>query len=82
MENHGQRMLERNFEQSFRAELQQKDLGLAVSAAKELGMVLPSATNAWQLYNSCLAHGDAQADHIAILKVLERMADFELGSQA
>ncbi|MGB1717297.1 MAG: 2-hydroxy-3-oxopropionate reductase [Candidatus Latescibacterota bacterium] len=82
LENHGQRMLERNFEQSFRAELQQKDLGLAVSAAKELGMVLPSATNAWQLYNSCLAHGDAQADHIAILKVLERMADFELGSQA
>ena len=32
-------------------------------------MVLPSATNAWQLYNSCLAHGDAQADHVAILKV-------------
>ena len=82
LENHGQRMLERNFEQSFRVELQHKDLGLAVSAAKELGMVLPSVTNAWQLYNSCLAHGDAHADHIAILKVLEGLADFKLGSQA
>lgn len=79
LENHGQRMLERNFDPSFRVELQQKDLGLAVSAAKELGMVLPSATNAWQLYNSCLAHGDAQADHVAILKVLEDLANFKLG---
>ena len=42
-------------------------------------MVLPSATNAWQLYNSCLAHGDAQADHVAILKVLEDLANFKLG---
>lgn len=82
LENHGQRMLERNFEQSFRVELQQKDLGLAVSAAKELGMVLPNATNAWQLYNSCLAHGDGKADHIAILKVLEGMANFKLGDEA
>jgi 2-hydroxy-3-oxopropionate reductase len=69
LENHGQRMLE------------QKDLGLAVSAAKELGMVLPNATNAWQLYNSCLAHGDGTADHIAILKVLEGMANFRLGDE-
>ena len=79
LENHGQRMLEQNFGSSFRVELQQKDLGLAVSAAKELGMVLPSATNAWQLCNSYLAHGDAQADHVAILKVLEDLANFRLG---
>ena len=79
LENHGQRMLERNFDQSFRVELQKKDLGLAVSAAEELGMVLPSTTNAWQLYNSCLAHGDTQADHVAILKVLEDLANFKLG---
>lgn len=78
LENHGQRMLERNFAQSFRVELQQKDLGLAVDAAKELGMVLPNATNTWHLYNGCLAHGDGKADHIAILKVLESMANHVL----
>jgi len=78
LENHGQRMLERNFAQSFRVELQQKDLGLAVDAAKQLGMVLPNATNTWHLYNGCLAHGDGKADHIAILKVLESMANHVL----
>jgi 2-hydroxy-3-oxopropionate reductase len=81
LENHGQRMLERDFEQSFRVELQQKDLGLAVEAAKTLGMVLPNATNTWHLYNGCLANGDNKADHIAILKVLESMANHRLGDE-
>jgi len=78
LENHGKRMLERNFEPSFRVELQQKDLGLAVEAAKTLGMILPNTTNTWHLYNGCLAQGDAKADHIAILKVLEAMANHKL----
>ena len=78
LDNHGQRMLDRNFEASFRAELQRKDLGLAVDAARELGLVLPNATTAWQLYHSCVAHGDGGADHIAVLKVLERLAHHTL----
>ena len=78
LENHGKRMLERDFAQSFRVELQQKDLGLAVEAAKSLGMVLPNAANTWHLYNGCLANCDGQADHIAILKVLESMANHAL----
>jgi 2-hydroxy-3-oxopropionate reductase len=81
LENHGKRMLERNFEQSFRVELQQKDLGLAVETAKTLGMILPNTTNTWHLYNGCLAQGDAKADHIAILKVLESMAQHELAGK-
>lgn len=79
LENHGQRMLERNFDASFRVELQRKDLGLAVDAARELGLVLPNATTAWQLYHSCVAHGDGDADHIAVLKVLERLGNHTLG---
>ena len=43
LENHGQRMIDRNFEASFRAELQRKDLGLAVEACKDLGLYLPGA---------------------------------------
>lgn len=78
LDNHGQRMLDRNFEASFRAELQRKDLGLAVDAARELGLVLPNATTAWQLYHSCVAGGDGGADHIAVLKVLERLAHHTL----
>ncbi len=80
LENHGQRMLDRDFTQSFRAELQQKDLGLAVEAAKTLGMVLPNATQTWHLYNSCMAHGDGQADQISILKALETLANYKLNA--
>jgi 2-hydroxy-3-oxopropionate reductase len=71
-------MLARDFDASFRAELQRKDLGLAVDAARDLGLVLPNATTAWQLYHSCVAHGDGDADHIAVLKVLERLTGHTL----
>lgn len=79
LENHGQRMIDRNFEPSFRAELQRKDLGLAVEACKELGLYLPGATASWQLFNACIAGGDGGEDHIAVLKTLEKMAGYELG---
>lgn len=78
LENHARRMLDRNFEQTFRVELQRKDLGLAVEACREMGMVLPNATTAWQLLNACEANGDLNADAISVLKVLERMANHTL----
>lgn len=78
LENHAKRMLDRNFEQTFRVELQRKDLGLAVEASRELAMVLPNATTAWQLLNACEAGGDLNADAISVLKVLERMANHTL----
>jgi 2-hydroxy-3-oxopropionate reductase len=77
LELHGQRMLDRNFAASFRSVLQRKDLGLAVDACKELGIYLPEATTAWQLYNATIARGDGDNDHISVLKALEAMAGFE-----
>ena len=78
LENHGKRMLDRNFAETFRVELQRKDLGLAVDACRELGMVLPNATNAWQLLNACQAQGDLKADAISVLTILESMANHKL----
>ena len=78
LENHGQRMIDRNFEPSFRADLQRKDLGLAVEACKEVGMYLPGATASWQLFNACIAGGDGDNDAISVLKILEKMAGHEL----
>lgn len=69
------RLIERNFEQSFRAELRQNDLGLAVDETKSIGGVLPNTAYTWHLFNGCLANGDSKADNIAILKVLEAMAN-------
>jgi len=79
LENHGQRMIDRKFEPTFRAELQRKDLGLAVEACKELGLYLPGAAASWQLFNACVANGDGGNDHISVLKVLEQMAGYKLG---
>lgn len=78
LENHGQRMLERNFAPTFKAALQRKDLGLAVEASRDLGLYLPHAVGAWQLFNACIAKGDGDNDAISVLKTLEAMADHEL----
>ena len=78
LENHGQRMIDRNFDPSFRADLQCKDLGLAVEACKEVGLYLPGATASWQLFNACIAGGDGNNDAISVLKTLEKMAGYEL----
>ena len=77
LENHGQRMIDRNFDPSFRADLQCKDLGLAVEACKEVGLYLPGATASWQLFNACIAGGDGSNDAISVLKTLEKMAGYE-----
>jgi 2-hydroxy-3-oxopropionate reductase len=74
LENHGARMLARDFAPGFRAELQQKDLNVALSAARELGVVLPATAAAEQIYNGVRARGAEKDDHIAVLKVLEDLA--------
>jgi 2-hydroxy-3-oxopropionate reductase len=77
LELHGQRMLERNFEPGFRTELQQKDLEIALQTARELGISLPATANAQQIFNGGSA-ADAKADHSAVVKVIERLADHDL----
>jgi len=81
LENHGKRMLERNFAPTFRTELQRKDLGLAVDACKDLGLYLPGATAAWQVLNACIAGGEGDSDAISVLKTLETMAGYRIGEQ-
>ncbi len=73
LENHGARMLERNFEPGFRAELQQKDLNVVLSAARDLGVVLPLAATAEGLYNALKARGQAKTDHSAVVTILEEL---------
>jgi 2-hydroxy-3-oxopropionate reductase len=46
LEVHGERMLKRTFDPGFRIALHQKDLALALSSAKALGVALPHTANA------------------------------------
>ncbi len=75
LEVHGERMISRTFEPGFRIALHQKDLGIALSEARELGMSLPNTATAQELFNSCVAHGGAAWDHAAMVRALEIMAD-------
>ena len=80
LELHGERMIKRAFDPGFRIELHQKDLNLALSSARALGVALPSTANAQELFNACAAHGGAKWDHSAIVRALEIMANHEIAA--
>ncbi|MBX3611259.1 MAG: 2-hydroxy-3-oxopropionate reductase [Hydrogenophaga sp.] len=75
LEVHGERMIKRTFNPGFRIKLHQKDLGLALQGARELGVALPQTANAAQLMQACAAHGLAELDHSALVRALEIMAE-------
>ncbi len=79
LEVHGERMLKRTFAPGFRIELHQKDLNLALSGARELGLSLPNTAVTQQLFSACVAAGGAALDHSALVTALERLANTELG---
>lgn len=82
LEVHGERMIKRTFNPGFRIALHQKDLNLALQGARELGVALPQTANAAQLMQSCAALGHGQADHSALVKALENMAQHPVAPDA
>ena len=79
LEVHGERMIKRTFAPGFRIELHQKDLNLALASARSLGLSLPNTATAQELFNSCAAHGGKAWDHSAMVRALEKLANFEIG---
>ncbi|WP_216860470.1 2-hydroxy-3-oxopropionate reductase [Polynucleobacter sp. JS-Fieb-80-E5] len=82
LEVHGERMVKRTFDPGFRIELHQKDLNLALNSARALGVSLPNTATAQELFNSCAAHGGKAWDHSAMVRALEKLANFEIGQKA
>ena len=82
LEVHGERMVKRTFNPGFRIELHQKDLNLALSSARKLGVSLPNTATCQELFNSCAAHGGSAWDHSGMVRALEMMANFEIGQKA
>jgi 2-hydroxy-3-oxopropionate reductase len=74
LEVHGERMIARTFAPGFRIRLHQKDLSLALSAAREMGMALPNTAVAQQMFSTVVAAGGADLDHSALVRAIERMA--------
>jgi 2-hydroxy-3-oxopropionate reductase len=79
LEVHGERMIKRTFDPGFRIRLHQKDLNLALSGARTLGLSLPNTASAQQLFSACAANGGGDWDHSAMVKALEMLADHTVG---
>ena len=78
LEVHGERMLKRTFNPGFRIELHQKDLNLALTNARQVGISLPNTATAQELFNACAANGGKGWDHSAMVRALELMANHEI----
>ena len=79
LEVHGERMIRRTFDPGFRVELHQKDLAIALSNARELGLALPGTAAAQELFNACKAHGWSKLDDSALVRVLELLGNHAVG---
>jgi 2-hydroxy-3-oxopropionate reductase len=77
LENHGQRMLDRNFKPGFKAWMHQKDLRIVMEEAHRLGLMLPSAAATAQLFNAIVGAGMGEEDSVAALKLLEKVSSAE-----
>jgi 2-hydroxy-3-oxopropionate reductase len=78
LEVHGERMLKRAFAPGFRIRLHQKDLNLALTSARQLGVALPSTALVQEMFNACVAHGGADQDHSALVRALEILAGHDI----
>lgn len=82
LEVHGGRMIERAFNPGFRIELHQKDLNIALSGARALGVSLPNTAATQELFNACVAYDGAKLDSSALVQALERLANHEIQSKS
>lgn len=74
LENHGQRMLDRNFKPGFKSWMHEKDLNIVMQTAHQLGLYLPGSAATAQMFNAMVGSGLGEEDSIAVLKLLEKLS--------
>lgn len=77
LENHGQRMLDRNFKPGFKAWMHQKDLRIVLDEAHKMGVALPNSAATAQMLNGAVGCGMGEDDSISLLRMLEKMSGRE-----
>lgn len=79
LEQHGLRMLERDFEPGAPARIQLKDLRMILDEARAEELTLPLTQQVHQGYLSLLAEGHGEVDHSGLLLALEHLNGVRLG---
>ncbi len=77
LQNLGSRMIARDFAPMFMIDLQQKDLRIALSSAREHVLPLPGTALVSQLLAGNQAAGEGREGTQALIKTLERLAHLE-----
>ena len=78
MEAKGPMMLSRNFRAGFRVNLHQKDLRNVLQTADQVGVPLPVTSQIQQMLGTLMNEGEHNADHSALLKIIEDLAKIEV----
>ena len=77
MEVKREKFLSHTFEPGFRSELHHKDLGIALAAGREYGVVLPVTAVVCRVFESLMARGRGGWDHSALLTFIEVLSEHE-----
>jgi 2-hydroxy-3-oxopropionate reductase len=78
MEVKREKFLSHTFEPGFRSELHHKDLGIALSAGREYGVVLPVTALVDQMLLAMTNKGWGGEDHSALLRLIEDLSHHEI----
>jgi 2-hydroxy-3-oxopropionate reductase len=78
----GRNFLEHDFEPGFRIDLHHKDLGIALSTGRELGVPLPATAAVNEMLSALRAKGLGDRDHSALLTHVEELAQHSIGAPA
>lgn len=79
LSNRGPQIIARDWRPGFTIDLQEKDVGLILGAANDLGVPLPGTALIFQLYRTLQQRGLGSEGNHALVKALENLAGFEVG---
>ncbi len=80
LEQHGERMLARDFEPGAPARIQLKDLRMILDEARAEGLTLPLSQRVFEEYQALQASGHGDVDHSGLLLELERLNGVRLSA--
>ncbi|HEX2183789.1 MAG TPA: NAD-binding protein, partial [Rubrobacteraceae bacterium] len=74
MEVKREKFLSREFEPGGKVEFHRKDLGIALAAGREYGVVLPVTAVVYQMFEALMARGRGGWDHSSLLSLVEDLS--------
>ncbi len=78
LQSYAPRILKRDFNPGFYVEHFVKDMDIALTECKKMGIILPGLTLAKQLYDMLIAHGGAKNGTQALMIALEKINNIQM----